>query len=264
MRLAAQGLQVCHCDFNIAVCERITFNPHPDNGSSASGGSNDSEDEDHEPYRECFSLNNVDLRDDSEQLLKQLDEFRLTSSSTCKSRYPSMILLLQHFEVFLSSIKIEKVAQIVSSYYRKQKRNRRTQEYIDDTKHLYCSLRLVIGAADFDRVSRHIRNGEATMALGLAPSLTMRSMNCSSCRARKCLHLFCPECGVIFNAKKEALKELSVPSSAIPKKMIDKRGPDSRIRKAVGIVEDGQKVAKEKRSMNLQIRCDKAAINGTR
>ena len=241
----------------------MTFNPLPDNVSSASGGSSESEDEDHEPYLECFSLNNVDLRNDTEQLLRQLEEFRVKSSFTCKSRYPSMILLLQHFEVFLSSTKIEKVAQIVSSYYKKQKRNRRTQEYIEDTKHLYCSLRLVIGAADFDRVSRRIRNGEATMALGLAPSLTMRSMTCSSCRARICLHHFCPECGVTFNAKKEALKELGIPSSVIPKKMINKHGQDSRMKKAVGIAEDVQTVAKEIRSTNLQIRCDKAAINGT-
>ena len=246
----------------------------PEDGSISSGGcSSESEDEGHEPYFECFSLNNVNLRDETEQLSKQLDEFRNAFSSTCKSRYPSMILLLQHFEVFLSFTEVEKVAKIVSSYYKKQKRNLHAQEYVDDTRLLHRSLRQVIGASDFDRVSRHIRSGETTMALGLAPSLTLRSTNCPSCKARKCLHLFCPECGVIFDAKTEVCKDLGIPSadrscfgisSAMPQKMINKRGPDHRSRKGVEDFKGARAVVNEKRSLNLQLRCDKAAINGMR
>ena len=242
-----------------------------DDGSSLSRDSSESENELHVPSFKFFSLSSVDLRDDTEQLSTQLDEFRTAPFSTCKSRFPPIIPLLQHFEVFLSSTEIKKVAQIVSSYYKKQKRNHCIQEYVDDTRNLYSSLRQLIGALAFDRVSRHIRSGETTMALGLAPSLTLRSMNCPLCRARKCLHLFCPECGKIFDAKTEVCKEFGIQSadgsifgksSAIPQKTIKKHGRDIRNRNGVENDEGIRTVVITKRSLNLQIRCDKAAIHG--
>lgn len=130
-----------------------------DDGSSLSGDGSVSEYELYVPSVKCFSLSSVDLRDDTEQLSTQLDEFRTAPFSTSKCRFPPMITLLQHFEVFLSSTDIKKVSQIVSSYCKKQKRNHRIQEYVDDTRHLYSSLRQLIGVLAFDRVSRHIRNG---------------------------------------------------------------------------------------------------------
>ena len=243
----------------------------PDDGSSLSRDSSESENELHVPSSKFFSLSSVDLRDGTEQLSTQLDEFRTAPFSTCKSRFPPIIPLLQHFEVFLPSTEIKKVAQTVSSYYKKQKRNRCIQEYVDDTRHLHSSLRQLIGALAFDRVSKHIRNGETTMALGLAPSLTLRSLNCPLCRARKCLHLFCPECGIIFDAKTEVCKEFGIQSadrsiygksSAIPQKIMKKHGRDVRNRNGVENDEGIRTVMNTKRSLNLQLRCDKAAING--
>lgn len=261
----------CGVTIHKLIILQMKSTQQPDDGSSLRGDGSVSEYELYVPSVKCFSLSSVDLRDDTEQLSTQLDEFRTAPFSTSKSRFPPMIPLLQHFEVFLSSTDIKKVSEIVSSYCKKQKRNHRIQEYVDDTRHLYSSLRQLIGVLAFDRVSRHIRNGETTMALGLAPSLTLRSMNCPLCRARKCLHLFCPECGKIFDVKTEVCKEFGIPladrsnfgkSSAITKKIIKKHGRDIRNRNGVENDEGVRTVVNKKRSLNLQLRCDKAAING--
>jgi hypothetical protein len=43
-----------------------------------------------------------------------------------------------------------------------------------------------------------------SMAMGLRPSITLRSKGCS-CGAIRFLHLFCPQCGVFFNVKQELI-----------------------------------------------------------
>jgi hypothetical protein len=47
-----------------------------------------------------------------------------------------------------------------------------------------------------------------SMAMGLMPSITLRSKKCS-CGAPRFLHLFCPQCGIFFDVKQE-LTDLNI------------------------------------------------------
>ena len=175
-----------------------------------------------------FSLGRINLRDEDGELSVLLDEFRDDAhvSRGDSRRYPPIILLLQHFEVYLPKASIERIAVIMSSFFLKYKDNVKTDIYISSTRSLFCEVRAVIGKCAFDRVSRELRKGTMTMALGLAPSLKLRSNNCVQCSGRRILHLFCPECGILFDIKKELCEEMNLWKPYV-KAPIKKRGRDS-------------------------------------
>ena len=163
-----------------------------------------------------FSLARTDIRKDSGQLWTLLTEYRDGVFCSSESRFPPMVLLLQHFEVLLSIAVIKEVSTLVSKYFQEQTYNNSIEDYLLATSCLFGKLRKIFGHVAFDRVSRKLRDGETTMAIGLAPSATLRSQKCSKCKARRCLHTFCPECGHIFDVKVEICKEMSIrmPSAA--------------------------------------------------
>ena len=186
-------------------------------------------DSDSDNGEEEYSLSREDLRDDDGALSALLDEFRdmQDASSTCTSssssgssssnRYPEMIPLLQHFEVYVSTSKVRKMAAATSKYFTKHRYNSRSDVFVETTRRLYSDIRDIVGKEAFDRVSRMLRDGMMTMALGLAPSLKFRSSNCPSCFARRVLHQFCPQCGVIFDIKKQLCDEMGISKQCTPK-----------------------------------------------
>lgn len=161
-----------------------------------------------------FVLARTDIRKKSGQLWTLLTEYRDGVFCSSESRFPPMVLLLQHFEVLLPTAVIKEVSILVSKYFKEQKYNDSIEDYLLSTSCLYGKLRKVIGHYAFDRVSRKLRDGECTMAVGLAPSATLRSQKCSKCKARRCLHTFCAECGHIFDVKVELCKEMSIRPTA--------------------------------------------------
>ena len=175
-----------------------------------------------------FSLGCIDMRDEDGALSALLDEFRDNAhvSRGGSRQYPPIILLLQHFEVYLPKASIKRIAVIMSSFFLKYKDNVKTDIYISSTRSLFSELRAIIGKNDFDRVSRELRKGTMTMALGLAPSLKLRSKNCIKCSGRRILHLFCPECGMLFDIKNELCKEMNL-SKPHAKSPVKKRRRDS-------------------------------------
>ena len=232
-------------------------------GSDENGYSSDSD-------AETFSLASMDLRDDAGKLSLLLNEF-CKETPGIKSRYPPMVLLLQHFEIFLSNIKIKATALLVSNYFIQQIKNKDVQTFIEATSCLYRDLRRIIGAKECDRVSRTLRDGETTMALGLVPSLYLRSTNCSKCKARRCLHLFCPECGLIFDVKTETCKEMGIALIDIEAKKVDSRSKLSKkvpgckpksefpVKNEEDIKPD---IKKTRRRRDMRSRCDQAGMAG--
>lgn len=191
---------------------------------------------DGEPYYDCnesddlsststgddegFFLGDIDMRDADGALSALLDEFddKAELSSRSTKQYPPMVLILQHFEVYLSKDTVEKMAVVMSDFYFKYRSNVKTDVYVSSIKRLYSEVRETIGKDAFDRVSRQLRKGVMTMALGLAPSFDLRSRNCRKCGGRRVLHLFCPECGMLFDIKHDLCEEmnLSKPSVKLP------------------------------------------------
>lgn len=219
---------------------------------------------------EIFSLAAMDLRGDTEKLSALLNEFSDETTET-NSRYPPMVLLLQHFEIFLSAINVKAAAIRVSNYFVKQRNNSDIKTFVDATASLYRDLRRMIGAKQFDIVSRTLRDGGTTMALGLAPSIYLRSTNCSKCSARRCLHLFCPECGLIFDIKADICKEMGIELIDIKMKKVDprtkllKKVQDSKPKCEFPLKreEDTKPNIKRRRTRrDIRSRCDQAGMAG--
>lgn len=154
----------------------------------------------------------MDCRDDIGALSAKLDEFRdpVPSKGCSSKRFPPLILLLQHFEIYFSAADVKKVAEVMSTYFSKYQDNDSTDVYMASTTRLYSDLREIIGMEAFDRISRLLRDGHMTMALGLAPSFDFRDRNCPSCSGRRVLHLFCPECGTLFDIKEELCSQMNL------------------------------------------------------
>jgi hypothetical protein len=78
------------------------------------------------------------------------------------------------------------------------------------------------------------------MAIGLRPSITLRSKGCS-CGAPRFLHLFCPQCGVFFNVKQELIDLHIVEDSMASKGYFDdKFDVDKRKKHAHKAVMEGK------------------------
>lgn len=153
---------------------------------------------------EIFSLSKISLKDSS-LMMMLLNEFNFFSNSSGYS-FPPMVLLLQHFEVFLDSSEIHRVAILVSDYFKAQRCsvNRDFDSNFLALSTLHIQLKVICGRT-FDSVCQTLRKGSMSMAMGLGPSITVRSKGCS-CGASRYLHLFCPQCGIFFNVKKELVK----------------------------------------------------------
>lgn len=233
-------------------------------GSSENDDSSDSD-------IEIFSLATKDLWDGTGKLSVLLNEF-CNETPGIKSRYPPMVLLLQHFEIFLSNISIKATATRVSNYFVQQRKNTDdVNTFVDATSCLYRDLRRIIGAKQFDSVSRMLRDGGSTMALGLAPSLYLRSTNCSKCKARRCLHLFCPECGLIFDIKAETCKEMGIALIDIETKKVDicsklaKKAQELKPKYEFPVKSEENKKPNIKRTRikrDMRSRCDRAGMAG--
>jgi hypothetical protein len=222
---------------------------------------------------EIFSLATVDLRDNAAKLsllLPLLNEF-CNETPGIKSRYPPMVLLLQHFEIFLSNINIKATALRVSNYFVQQRKNTDVETFVDATSCLYRELRRIVGAKEFDSVSRTLRDGGTTMALGLAPSLHLRSTNCPKCKARRCLHLFCPECGLLFDIKSETCKEMGIALIDIETKKVDgrskiaKKAQECKPKCEILVKNEEDKkpnIKRTRKKRDLRSRCDQAGMAG--
>lgn len=152
---------------------------------------------------EVFSLSKISLKDNS-LIMMLLNEFNSVSSSSGYC-FPPVVLLLQHFEVFLDSNEIHSVAILVSDYFKDQRCsvNRDFDSNFLALSTLHTQLKLICGQT-FDSVCQTLRSGSMSMAMGLGPSITVRSKGCS-CGAPRYLHLFCPQCGIFFNVKQELI-----------------------------------------------------------
>jgi hypothetical protein len=222
---------------------------------------------------EIFSLATVDLKDSAGKLsylLPLLNEF-CNETPGIKSRYPPMVLLLQHFEIFLSNVSIKATALRVSNHFVQQRKNADVKTFVDATSFLYRELRRMVGAKEFDSVSRTLRDGGTTMALGLAPSLYLRSTNCPKCKARRCLHLFCPECGLIFDIKSETCEEMGIALIDIETKKVDarskipKKAQECKPKCEIPVKNEKDKkpnIKRTRRKRDMRSRCDQAGMAG--
>lgn len=186
-----------------------------------------------------FSLSKISLKDSSHMMML-LNEFNFVSSSSGYC-FPPMVLLLQHFEVFLDSNEIQNVAILVSDYFKDQRCSVRRD--FDSNflalSTLHTQLQLICGKT-FDSVCQTLRNGSMSMAMGLGPSFTVRSKGCS-CGAARYLHLFCPQCGNFFNVKQELIDLHIVEDSMASKGYFDdKFDVDKRKKHAHKAVMEGK------------------------
>lgn len=202
----------------------------------------------------------MDWRDDDGALSVKLDEFRdpVPSKGCSSKRFPPLILLLQHFEIYLIDADVKKVAETMSNYFSKYRDNESTDVYMTSTTRLYSDLREIIGTEAFDNISSLLRDGHMTMALGLAPSFDLRSKNCPNCSGRRVLHLFCPECGTFFDIKRELTREMNLTknSSAKCTKKKTVRG------RATLSAEEKEREAKERAVARAKKRVNRAGMAG--
>ena len=148
---------------------------------------------------------------------------------------------------------MRKVASVMSDYFSKYRDNTRSNVYIDSTIRLCHELRKIIGEEDFDRISSFLSDGNMTMALGLAPSFDLRKRNCPKCSARRVLHLLCPECGAIFDIKKDLCLEMNLTKTT----GIGKSNGES-----IGCVKK-RKQASMRAAAKVKRRCDHAGMAGS-
>jgi hypothetical protein len=105
---------------------------------------------------EVFSLSKINLRD-SNLMMTRLNEFNAVSSSS-GYRFPSMVLLLLHFEVLLNSNEIHRVAIFVSNYFNDQRCDvsRDFDNRFIALSTLHKDLKLICGKT-FDSVCQTLR-----------------------------------------------------------------------------------------------------------